>query len=172
RLLPAARDGPDPRDLRRLLARVRAARAHRGRCGRAHRDHRAQARARARLALIWAARRPGAIGPVPGPARGPRWRWGNPRERGDGMKARDVMSSPVVFLRPQVPTDVAAALLLSHGYSAAPVVDDDGRVVGITTEADLLRGRFHPDRWEIDTGPEPPVGEVMTRDPICLGPDA
>ncbi|HLU58620.1 MAG TPA: CBS domain-containing protein [Pseudonocardia sp.] len=88
------------------------------------------------------------------------------------MKARDVMSSPVVFLRPQVPTDVAAALLLSHGYSAAPVVDDDGRVVGITTEADLLRGRFHPDRWEIDTGPEPPVGEVMTRDPICLGPDA
>ncbi|WP_142103752.1 CBS domain-containing protein [Pseudonocardia cypriaca] len=46
------------------------------------------------------------------------------------MKARDVMSSPVIFLRPRVPADVAAALLVAHGYTAAPVVDDDGLVVG------------------------------------------
>ena len=42
------------------------------------------------------------------------------------MKAHDVMSSPVVFLRPRVPADAAAALLVSHGFTAAPVVDDDG----------------------------------------------
>jgi CBS domain-containing protein len=56
------------------------------------------------------------------------------------MKARDVMSSPVIFLRPRVPADVAAALLVAHGYTAAPVVDEDGLVVGIATEADLVRG--------------------------------
>jgi CBS domain-containing protein len=57
------------------------------------------------------------------------------------MKARDVMSSPVIFLRPRVPADVAAALLVAHAYTAALVVDEDNLVVGIATEVDLVRGR-------------------------------
>jgi CBS domain-containing protein len=87
------------------------------------------------------------------------------------MRARDVMSSPVVFLRPHVPADVAAALLVAHGFTAAPVVDDDGRVIGIATEKDLVRGRIVPDGWTADAGPEPVVAVVMTHDPICVGPD-
>jgi CBS domain-containing protein len=54
------------------------------------------------------------------------------------MRARDVMSSPAVFLSPRDPADVAAALLVAHGCTAAPVVDDDGRVVGIVTRRDVL----------------------------------
>jgi CBS domain-containing protein len=87
------------------------------------------------------------------------------------MKARDVMSSPVVFLRPRVPADVAAALLVAHGFTAAPVVDEDGLVVGIATEADLVRGRFVPDGWTVDERPEPTVAEVMTHAPICMRPE-
>jgi CBS domain-containing protein len=74
------------------------------------------------------------------------------------MRARDVMSRPVVFMRPRVPADVAAALLVAHGFTAAPVVDDDGRVVGIATEKDLVRGRIVPERWTTEEQPEPVVG--------------
>src|SRR5690242_12852236 len=87
------------------------------------------------------------------------------------MRARELMSSPVIFLRPQVPADMAAALLVSHGFTAAPVVDDHGRVIGIATEADLVRGRIIPDEWTVDDGPEPVVGDVMTRSPVCMRPE-
>lgn len=86
------------------------------------------------------------------------------------MLARDVMSSPVIFLRPRVPADVAAALLVSHGFTAAPVVDDGGRVVGIATEVDLMRGRIIPDGWTADDRPEPVVADVMTCAPLCMRP--
>ena len=49
------------------------------------------------------------------------------------MRARDVMTSPVITLRPDVPVHLAAALLASHGFTAAPVVDQEHRVVGIAT---------------------------------------
>jgi CBS domain-containing protein len=87
------------------------------------------------------------------------------------VKAREVMSSPVVFLRPRVPADVAAALLVAHGFTAAPVVEEDGRVVGIATEVDLVRGRIVPDGWTADERPEPVVADVMTSAPICMQPE-
>jgi CBS domain-containing protein len=87
------------------------------------------------------------------------------------MRVRDVMSSPAIFLRPRVPADVAAALLVAHGFTAAPVVDDDGFVVGIATEADLVRGRFVPEGWTVDERPEPTVADVMTHAPICMRPE-
>ena len=86
------------------------------------------------------------------------------------MLARDVMSSPVITLRPEVPAHLAAALLVSHGFTGAPVVDGEGQVVGIATEADLVRGRFRPEGWETDTAPEPTVGEVMTGSPLEMRP--
>jgi len=61
------------------------------------------------------------------------------------MRARDVMTSPVITLRVDVPVHLAAALLASHGFTAAPVVDHERRVVGIATEADLVRGRIVPE---------------------------
>jgi CBS domain-containing protein len=35
------------------------------------------------------------------------------------MKACDVMSSPVITVRPEMPVAAAAELLVSHGYTAA-----------------------------------------------------
>lgn len=85
------------------------------------------------------------------------------------MRARDVMSFPVITLRADTLVYVAAALLVSHGYAGAPVVDAEGRVVGIATEADLVRGRVLPEGWEL-TGerPDPPVSAVMTRSPTSM----
>lgn len=88
------------------------------------------------------------------------------------MLARDVMSSPVITLRPDVPVHAAAALLVSHGFTGAPVVDAEHRIIGVVTEADLVRGRIVPDGWTVEEGPEPTVGQVMTSSPTAMPPDA
>lgn len=88
------------------------------------------------------------------------------------MPARDVMSSPVITLRPDVPVHAAAALLVSHGFTGAPVVDAEHRLIGVVTEADLVRGRIVPDGWSVGDGPEPTVGQVMTPSPTTMPPDA
>jgi CBS domain-containing protein len=86
------------------------------------------------------------------------------------MKARDVMSSPVITLRPDTPARAAAALLISHGFTAAPVVEAEG-VIGIATEADLMRARIVPDGWVVEEGPEPTVAAVMTPAPETMRPE-
>lgn len=40
------------------------------------------------------------------------------------MRARDIMTSPVITVTPAVPLKGAAALMVSHGFTALPVVDD------------------------------------------------
>ncbi|NUT52164.1 MAG: CBS domain-containing protein [Saccharothrix sp.] len=81
------------------------------------------------------------------------------------MRALDIMTSPVITVTPDVPIRVAAALMVSHGFTALPVVDADRRLVGIVTEADMLRGRY-ADR---DTG-DTPVADVLTSPVYGMGP--
>ncbi|MEK6439054.1 CBS domain-containing protein [Pseudonocardia sp. T1-2H] len=85
------------------------------------------------------------------------------------MKADDVMSQPVITVRPMTPVPEAAALLASHGFTAAPVVDDQGRLIGIVTEADLVRHQIRPEGWPARSGGNT-VGEVMTGSPLALRP--
>ena len=51
---------------------------------------------------------------------------------------KDVMTTPVVTLRPDMPVSEATALLAENDVSGAPVVDGD-KIVGIFSEADVLR---------------------------------
>ena len=55
------------------------------------------------------------------------------------MKARDLMVSPVITLKPSATVREAAELLLKYRISGVPVVNDDYRVVGIVSEGDLLQ---------------------------------
>jgi CBS-domain-containing membrane protein len=55
------------------------------------------------------------------------------------MQARDVMTTTVVTVRPDTRVEQIAALLLERRISGVPVVDADGRLVGIVTEGDLMR---------------------------------
>ncbi len=93
------------------------------------------------------------------------------------MRAKDLMTYPVITVRPEAPAKEAARLLASHGFTALPVVDADDTVVGIVSEADLIRGRILPDpRSLIDDNPPPPAAEpaaatvagVMTADPVVV----
>ncbi|WP_216207319.1 CBS domain-containing protein [Amycolatopsis aidingensis] len=84
------------------------------------------------------------------------------------MRVRDVMSTPVVTVTADCPVRKAAGLLAHYGYTALPVVDDQEGLVGIVTEADLMRDRFPRDRTlpppppETDPAAPGTVGEVMT----------
>lgn len=63
------------------------------------------------------------------------------------MRARDIMSDEVVCIDVKESVFDAAELLLGARISAAPVVNDKGAIVGIVSEADLIR------RAEIGTAP-------------------
>ncbi|WP_395298218.1 CBS domain-containing protein [Kitasatospora hibisci] len=67
----------------------------------------------------------------------------------------DVMTHEVVTARPDTPFKEIAALFHRNDITAIPVVDDQGRPLGMVSEADLIRkeavlpdpeGR-HPGRW-------------------------
>ncbi len=55
------------------------------------------------------------------------------------LTARDLMTPDVVTVPPATPVIAIARLLAERGISAAPVVDADGKLRGIVTEADLIR---------------------------------
>jgi CBS domain-containing protein len=54
------------------------------------------------------------------------------------MKIHDLMRTDVVTVTPSTSLKDAAALLVEHGISGLPVCDDDGNVVGVVSEADIL----------------------------------
>ncbi len=55
------------------------------------------------------------------------------------MQARDVMTRNVVTVEPDTPVTEIARLLLEKRISGVPVVESDGRLVGIVSEGDLMR---------------------------------
>lgn len=55
------------------------------------------------------------------------------------MKAKDVMTANVVTVSPDHSVRHAAQIMLDHRISGMPVIDDDGRLVGIVSEGDFLR---------------------------------
>jgi CBS domain-containing protein len=93
------------------------------------------------------------------------------------MRARDIMTTPVIAVRPETPIKEAAATLAEHGFTALPVIDADDRLIGIVTEADLVRDRVprdpralcHPGE-AMPTVATTTVGEVMTTPAVAMGP--
>jgi CBS domain-containing protein len=93
------------------------------------------------------------------------------------MRVRDIMTRSVVTTRPAISVKDAAVVLAGHGVTLLPVLDDTDRVVGVLTEADVVRRRIPLDprqgAWQgNDGGPPPPitVGEVMSSPPLTTNP--
>ena len=55
------------------------------------------------------------------------------------MRARDIMTTDIVTVPPDLPTEALATLMAERHISGAPVVDADGRLVGLVTDGDLIR---------------------------------
>ena len=81
------------------------------------------------------------------------------------------MTRQVVTVAPDTSVKPAAEILATGGFAAVPVVDDEHRLQGIVTEADILRDRMLPDprlrlRRDEETRSTPPpvlVRGVMRR---------
>ena len=103
------------------------------------------------------------------------------------MYASDIMTKPVISVTPQTAIMEAAQLMLQHRISGLPVVDEDGAVIGMLTEGDLLRRNetgtqrrhMHWLEWLISPGRlardftnanARKVGEVMTNDVVSAAP--
>jgi CBS domain-containing protein len=54
------------------------------------------------------------------------------------MRVRDVMTTRVVTAGPDTPFVQLVDLMLRHGISGIPILDDEQNLVGIVTEADLV----------------------------------
>lgn len=55
------------------------------------------------------------------------------------MNAKELMSTNLVVVPPEMPVTALAELLAARGISAVPVVDAQGVPLGIVTEGDLIR---------------------------------
>lgn len=60
------------------------------------------------------------------------------------MKARDIMHTAVVTVKPEATIEEIARILVENKISGVPVVDDLGNVIGIVSEGDLLYKEVSP----------------------------
>lgn len=108
----------------------------------------------------------------------------------EAMDVARAMSQPVHTVHPQTSLCEAAHLMVSNKISGLPVVDDDGHLVGIITEADFLRAlgisshHVHHNMWqtleslfshlarhgEVEA-PDDPVMTHMEKNVVCVSPD-
>lgn len=82
-------------------------------------------------------------GAVPGVLRS----LGRSRERSriTAVTAADLMTTPPVTIGPGQPVTHAARLMYSRRVKRLPVTDDDGRLIGIVSRADVLSAYNRPD---------------------------
>jgi CBS domain-containing protein len=94
------------------------------------------------------------------------------------MRVRDIMSKPVYTVRATDSIEAAAALLADRNITAAPVVDEAGRLIGMVSEGDLLVHRVPADptahllpaRGEAPAHRPRVVDEVMTHQVVTAWP--
>jgi CBS domain-containing protein len=79
------------------------------------------------------------------------------------LKAQDVMQQPVIAASPRASLRDVATQLVVNEFSGMPVADADGRVVGVITEADIVRALNEGKHLENLT-----AGSVMTGPPITV----
>jgi CBS-domain-containing membrane protein len=75
------------------------------------------------------------------------------------MRARDIMTTSVLTTGPNTPIREIAELLSKRHFSGLPVVDADGRLLGIVSEGDLIHhstiGADPKGKWWLDSLADP-----------------
>jgi CBS domain-containing protein len=101
-------------------------------------------------------------------------------------KVRDLMTTEVFTVRPDAAFKDVVEALLEHDVSGLPVVDEQGRLMGIVTEADLMSKEAYggrrrrpvkllvdlltgDSRW-VDKAKALTAETMMTRRPLAIGP--
>lgn len=88
------------------------------------------------------------------------------------LRVRDVMTPGVFRAHPDAPVKQVLDMIAEHRLRAIPVVGDDGQVLGMVTDRDLLRhflpGVQRPSEASAQAWEHTRVREVMSRSVICV----
>ena len=82
------------------------------------------------------------------------------------IKAKQIMQKPVIAATPRASLRDVAIQLVANEFSGMPVAAPDGRVIGVITEADIVRALVEGKRLENLT-----ATDVMTGPPITVDVD-
>jgi len=87
----------------------------------------------------------------------------------DVALVHEFMTASVVTLTPDMPIGQAARALIRRGYSGAPVIDDQRRLVGVFSETDALDTLATAAFYDL---PLESVADRMSTDLVTIRPDA
>ena len=82
------------------------------------------------------------------------------------IKAKQIMQKPVIAATPRASLRDVAIQLVTNEFSGMPVAAPDGRVIGVITEADIVRALVEGKRLENLS-----ATDVMTGPPITVDVD-
>ncbi|MFB6074481.1 MAG: CBS domain-containing protein [Haloarculaceae archaeon] len=85
----------------------------------------------------------------------------------EGALIRDVMSEDIVVAHPEMAVQEAARVILRSGIQRLPVVDDEGRLVGLISNADVIRSQIEratPDKVDKLTRTIEEIHDVSARE--------
>lgn len=85
--------------------------------------------------------------------------------------ARELMTTSLVTFRPENTLLEAMAALLKHSISGAPVVDEDGKLVGVLSELDCLRMLASDEFYQEEQEEGALVQQCMTDGGRTIPPD-
>jgi CBS domain-containing protein len=85
------------------------------------------------------------------------------------MKAKDAMTSPPITVGPETPLRDVGSLLSRHRISAVPVVDAEGRLLGLLAERELITADV--DAVEGSGSRSTQAGQVMNPNAACVQED-
>ena len=105
--------------------------------------------------------------------------------------AKEIMAKNVISVKADLPVEKLAGVLWSHRINGVPVVDDDGQLIGVVTESDLVdqTKRFHVPtaisildsvifldsaktvEKEISRMTGATVGDICSREPVTIKED-
>ncbi len=91
---------------------------------------------------------------------------GGPAEIFGNLQARDVMTTVVAGLNQNQEVGHAAQYFLRFRINSAPVVDDDGKLVGILGERDVMSIMLWPEWWQTR------IKDVMKKNVVCYDEDS
>jgi CBS domain-containing protein len=83
------------------------------------------------------------------------------------MRVKDLMTQPACICTTSDTANTAARMMWEHDCGIVPVVDKDGKVVGVVTDRDVCMAAYFQGRPLEDI----PIVSFMTREPSVCRPD-
>jgi len=81
------------------------------------------------------------------------------------LSASDVMIKDVITVRESTPLKEVARLFSERKITGAPVVDDQGKLVGVISETDIIRKTTSIGAWSPSL-----AGQIMTKPVVTVSP--